>query len=208
MSNTTNPSSTHASDPNQTRRTRRRIKLIDIALLPCYIPIACAVCLVMGGQCLWSYFSPTGQGFTSRQVHKKSQRLFEKEAPRPLPAVRKRALSIPLPQTEGRSFWRKEQKTLDQAQSSLFGRLPLEVRELIYGFYLTPDGGRMHVFRRTDRRLGHCFCTKGPESHSHYPNSDWGYDNPSRTRAWQRNASERPVCSNDLLPLLKSCRRV
>ncbi|KAI4220584.1 MAG: hypothetical protein LQ349_008051 [Xanthoria aureola] len=224
MSNTTASASSgpHPTHQPQTPRARRRIQLIDVALIPCYIPLACLVCVVMGGQCLYSLLSdrPIGgvcghgsasaqRDYADLQLRRKDERLLEKEAPRPLPAVRKRALTIPLPETEGRSWWRKgRQGTLDQAQSSLFGRLPLEVRELIYRFYLAPDGRRIHLFRRTDRRLGHCVCTDGPDSHSYFPKLDWGYDDPSRTRAWKRYSAEKPVHSNNLLPLLKSCRRL
>ncbi|KAL8787657.1 MAG: hypothetical protein Q9213_002088 [Squamulea squamosa] len=173
----------------------------------------------MGGQCLWSLCSgrPTGvycgtgretarRKYAEKQQQKKDQKLWNNEAPRELPAVRKRALTIPLP-SENLSFWKREQQTLDQLQSPLFGRLPLEVRELIFKYYLTPDGQPMHIFRRTDKRLGHCFCTFEPGSHSHYPSFNWGYGHPSRTQAWQKISSGRPEFSNNILPLLKSCRR-
>lgn len=224
MSNTTASAASgpHPTHQPQTPRTRRRIQLIDVVLIPCYIPLACIVCVVMGGQCLYSLLSdrPIGavcghgsasaqRDYADQQLRRKEERLLQREAPPPLPAVRKRALSIPLPDPKGQGWWRKgRQSTLDQAQSSLFGRLPLEVRELIYRFYLAPDGRPMHLFRRTDRRLGHCVCTDGHESHSHYPKLGWGYGDPSRTRAWKRTSTEEPVHSNNLLPLLKSCRRL
>ena len=215
------PSTNHrARNRSQTRNHRRRVKLIDIALIPCYIPIACIVCLGMGGQCLWSLFSgkpipgyygnnsaSTRSDHDERRLRKRDLQLLKKEKPRELPRVRKRALSIPLPGTET-SFWRKGQKTGDQLQSTFFGRLPPEIREMIYKYYLTPDGDPIHVFRRTDRRLGHCYCTFGPESHSHYPKVEWGYNNPSQTRAWTRTKVEGPYYSNNLLPLLKTCRRM
>lgn len=214
------PSTNHRTrHRSQTRDHRTRVKLIDIVLIPCYIPIACVVCLGIGGQCLWSLISGKpipgycGTGSASarrdhdeRRLRKKDLQVLEKEKPRELPRVRKRALSIPLPTTET-PFWRKGQETCDQLQSTFFGQLPLEIRELIYKFYLTPDGDPMHVFRRTDRRLGHYLCTFGPESHSHYPKVEWGYGNPSQTRAWKRTTDEKPQFSNNLLPLLKTCRR-
>ncbi len=207
---------TRSTSPSRSRHNR--VKLVDIVLIPCYIPVACIVCVVLGTQCLWSVCSGRPVGYfgdgnqsalcehAEQQLRKKDEQLLRKEAPRKLPAVRKRALSIPLPPSDT-PFWRQKQKTVDQLQSPLFGRLPLEVRHLIFNYYLTPDGQPMHIFRRTDKRLGHCFCTFGPESHSHYPKSDWGYDNPSRTRAWKKNKSDKPVYSSNLLPLLKTCRR-
>ena len=221
MSNTNGFPQNRARNRHQTRDHRPGLKLSDVALIPCYIPIACVVCLVMGGQCLWSLFTdkPLGsvrgngtvsaarRSYDERRIRKKELQKLEKEKPPDLPRVRKRALSIPLPATET-PFWRKEQKTCDQLRSTFFGRLPLEIRELIYKYSLTPDGESLHVFPRVDRRLGHCFCRFGLENHSQCPNVDWGYDNPSETHAWKRTASERPQYSNNLLPLLKSCRRM
>lgn len=132
------------------------------------------------------------------------------EAPRALPAVRKRALTLPLSQPRSyfsEHLWQRKQTTADQLQSSLFGRFPLEVRELIYEYYLAPPERCVHVFRRPDRRLGHYLCTAGHESHSHMPLRDWGYDQISCTRAWRKDDRRLPLASSTLLPLLKTCRR-
>ncbi|KAL8709515.1 MAG: hypothetical protein Q9220_005757 [cf. Caloplaca sp. 1 TL-2023] len=151
--------------------------------------------------------------YENQKQMKEEQKALLREAPRPLPALRKRAVTIPLSPSNSESsqwFWQKGQKSNDQLQSSFFGELPLEVRELIYKHYVTSSaehGGPVHIFRRNDRRLGHGRCTEGPESHSHMPNQDWGYDKPSRTRAWIKanNTSLKANCS--LLSLLKTCRR-
>ncbi|KAL8725490.1 MAG: hypothetical protein Q9166_007310 [cf. Caloplaca sp. 2 TL-2023] len=159
----------------------------------------------MGGFC--GAGIPRGrQERAASEQQKKAQKSFNKEAPQSLPVIRKRALTIPL--AKGNThFWERKQKTSDQLQSLFFGRLPLEVRDLVYRFYLTPDGLPLHLFRRTDKRLGHCFCTFGPESHSHMPQVEWGYQDLSRTRAWRVYDNPRPPYSNHLLPLLKTCRR-
>lgn len=204
MSATNNIVPNNAQDLDQSHRPR--LKAIDILLMPCYIPIACIVCVFLGGRCFWKMCTAKPTTDAERQLYMRDQKLFRKETPPSLPAVRKRALTIPL-QPKGTAIWKQKQKTLDQLQSPLFGQLPLEVRELIYTFYLTPDERPLHIFRRTDRRLGHCICTSGPDSHSHMPRKDWGYDHPSRTRAWQRDMNPKPTKTNNLLPLLKSCRR-
>ncbi|KAL8679873.1 MAG: hypothetical protein Q9186_003893 [Xanthomendoza sp. 1 TL-2023] len=134
------------------------------------------------------------------------------ETPKPLPVARKRSLTLPLPIQKRRLFWQNmEQKTADQSQSTLFGRLPLEVRELIYQHYLiaSDDDRCLHIFRRTDSRLGHYICTGGHESHSHMPLREWGYDRISCTRAWEKKdeSSHQPLFSSSVLPLLKTCRR-
>lgn len=53
----------------------------------------------------------------------------EAQVPRPLPRLRERALTIPVPQRQ--SAPRNWQKTADQRQSPLF-RLPYEIRSLIW----------------------------------------------------------------------------
>ncbi|KAL8916167.1 MAG: hypothetical protein Q9208_008668 [Pyrenodesmia sp. 3 TL-2023] len=68
------------------------------------------------------------------QEYKKADDLA-KEAPRFLSAVRKRSLTLPLP-TVKRGLWQRKQNTADQVHSVFFGRFPLEIRELIYEYYL------------------------------------------------------------------------
>lgn len=132
---------------------------------------------------------------------------FRREAPSPLPAVRKRSLTLPLRPKEAR-FWEREreQKTAEQLQSSFFGRFPLEIRELIYKYYLAPDERCLHVFRRTDKRLGHYRCTGRQGSHPVMPLRDWGYG-LWFTGALQKYEDIHPLVSSTLLPLLKTCRK-
>ncbi|KAK7744305.1 hypothetical protein SLS62_010263 [Diatrype stigma] len=45
-----------------------------------------------------------------------------------------------------------------QLGSSFFGRLPLEIREIIYSEFWIVSGLKQHIFRRDDGRLTHCPC--------------------------------------------------
>lgn len=204
-----------ALDQGQKRR-REVPQDFKILLLPILIPF---VCLYVSGQYLWSQCTRRlipgfcGNGYASAKREDANKKLAQreakelrKEAPTPLPAVRNRSLTLPLARARTR-LWRRKRETADQLQSSLFGRFPLEVRELIYKYYLIPDRRCVHIFRRTDRRLGHYLCTGGHGSHFHMPLRPWGYDQISSTRAWQKDQRIQPSFSSNLLPLMKTCRR-
>lgn len=195
--------------------TRRTPEIVKVLLLPI---------INFGGGLLRSVWSWSQRPVTShhpnsamedqfypfRKQMQEAAEALPNEAPRPLPAVRKRALTLPLSQPQSHFsgyFWERRQETADQLQSSLFGRFPLEVRELVYKHYLAPPQRCVHVFRRPDRRLAHYFCTGGHESHSHMPLRKWGYDQITCTRAWRKDDKRLPLASSTLLPLLKTCRR-
>ena len=190
--------------------------LLCAIILPVYLPV---VCLLFGGKCLWSQVSgkplaaycgngsrSAQQEYAKQQEVRREEKVLLKEAPPPLPDVRKRSLTLPLPASKTR-FWQKAPMTVDQLQSPLFGRFPFEVRKLIYKFYLVPDDHCLHIFRRKDKRLAHYLCTSEHGSHYYMPLQDWGYKQSSCTRAWQKDGQIHPEFSSNLLPLLKTCRR-
>ncbi|KAJ5966315.1 hypothetical protein N7481_013029 [Penicillium waksmanii] len=65
------------------------------------------------------------------------------------PRVRKRALTLPLPDSS--SPWRRRQKTFDQAQSPFF-QLPMEIRRMIYHQVMMPSNGADLYVAITDHR--------------------------------------------------------
>lgn len=204
---------------NSPERHWRGPVLLRILLLPILIPV---VCVIVSSRYLWSQWArrtvagfcgsgshsarPEDRDHANMEQEKKRAAELRNEAPKSLPTVRKRSLTLPL--SQGRTgLWQRKQETADQLQSTLFGQIPLEVRELIYKHYLTPAERCVHIFRRTDQRLGHYLCTGEHDSHSHMPLRDWGYNHISSTRAWEKDEHQPPSASSSLLPLLKTCRR-
>lgn len=193
-------------------RKRKFSHVVKILLLGILIPV---FCLCYCGRCLWSKCSGQPMGFyrdtvaMQRERQQRKMKELRKETPPALPAVRKRSLTLPLSPTTTRFWERKQQGTADQLQSSLFGRCPLEIRQLIYKYYLSCDERCVHVFRRTDRRLGHYLCNHTRHSHYHTPPpQDWGYSQMTLTATWQTDMNIVPKFSNRILPLLKTCQRV
>ena len=77
-----------------------------------------------------------------------------------LPKLRPRALTLPLPSDKAAKP-RTAQKTIDQSPSPFFGKLPLEIRRLIYFEVL--GGRRFHIRAHfQDRRLAHLQCIVPP----------------------------------------------
>ena len=82
---------------------------------------------------------------------------FVEEIPDFLP-VRQRALTPPL--TKAATIFPSEnsgQRTDNQLQSELFACIPVEVRQMIFRYVLS-SYLHLHIFRRTDKRLGHYKC--------------------------------------------------
>lgn len=127
---------------------------------------------------------------------------LEQERPRPLPTSRKRSLTIPSVCASA-SFLKRRKATSDQSQSTLFGRLPFEIRQMIYKHYLA-GSEYLYIYRRTNNRLGHC------RNDNKYrvicpPGLSWGFDH-TVTGAW--DVTEDPNRDrDDLLSLLMTCRR-
>jgi hypothetical protein len=164
--------------------------------------IFCGPCI-----CLWisltACFCPSRlrrRSFTSEDKARFERRQFN--APRPCP-VRKRALTIPLPDVEQS----KGQKILDQSASPLF-KLPLELREVIYTSLL--GNNKLHIIRK-NRRLGHLTCK-----------SDEYRDCPATLDGWTRELrrsclgnynrdgiwiDDAEPTDGDIVPFLQSCRQ-
>lgn len=126
----------------------------------------------------------------------------EHERPKPLPKWRKRSLTIPNVCASA-SFLKRRKATSDQSQSALFGRLPFEIREMIYKYYFA-GSEYLYIYRRADNRLGHCRCD------NKYgvmcpPGLSWGFDH-TVTDAWNV-AGNTNRDRDDLLSLLMTCRR-
>ncbi|KAF2811781.1 uncharacterized protein BDZ99DRAFT_497429 [Mytilinidion resinicola] len=179
--------------------------LLSIFCGPC-------VCIYVG---FAACFCP---GRLRRRSEPEDKRRFERrqrKAPRPL-VVRKRALSIPLPEepeTEEpgvpSSPEELKQTTIFQEKSRLMA-LPLELREMIYKAVLGNDV--MHVIHK-ENKLGHLRCKANSEKacpkrwHGVGPCADscWGVVDSSNI--WM--PVEEPQGSDgDVLPLLQTCRQV
>lgn len=126
-------------------------------------------------------------------------RCDRKKARTPIPPPR-RALTLPLPPLSSPGCLSRigKQRTKDQLQSVLFGRLPLELRELIFEYALS-GFTHIHIFRRTYRQVDHYKCHSSHRAHQ--------LQTASAPRSWI------PVmCKDDevqaLLPLLTTCRRM
>ena len=104
---------------------------------------------------------------------------------------------------------REEQKQIqtDQAQSTFLGKLPLEIRILIYKQILLEFGHKQHISLDHDGLLSHTRCVG---LNTTYISRDlqryWG--------PWGHNhnmclhASKRPKWALSILPLLLTCRQV
>ena len=121
---------------------------------------------------------------------------------------------------------RKRKRASDQMDSVLFGKFPLEVREMIYGYVLA-GASHLHIYRRADRRMGHYVCghtgiggyggnlerKSGYCAWEHLPRTlptglVWSYDE-TVTGAWDvRRSARREEDKDDLLGLLLACKRV
>lgn len=84
----------------------------------------------------------------------------ERESPvRPLRRNRKRALTLPLPESSS-FFGRKAQRTYDQLQSRFLTRLSYDIRLMIYEYVLAPDDQLLHVAAIPGRLCGiRCYET-------------------------------------------------
>ncbi|KAL8789321.1 MAG: hypothetical protein Q9213_001244 [Squamulea squamosa] len=182
----------------------------SVVLITVISPIICiyGIWLVSTGQSLKSCG-------TTRMQHarrKAEKRILRQEAPTPL-SLRKRALTLPLP-VESPAFLSKKviRSTKDQLQSAFFGRLPLEIREMIYRYALC-NFVHIHIYRRQDKRLGHYKCRSVHRPESHVLNPEYqagqgcGYPSVTSTGAWIPGRWQDGDIT-ELLPLLKTCRRL
>jgi len=136
----------------------------------------------------------------------------------PLAPRRKRTLTGPLPSLESMhgmsdSIRRARQKTADQSMSPFLGKLPFELRQIIYEEVLAggDDGRVVHIIRK-HKRLGHWRCRiqdglKLCETQSLRCISGWlAY----KARVWTADKAGRLELRTDdgLLPLLRTCRAI
>ena len=131
----------------------------------------------------------------------------------PLPQVRKRAVTIPLPAAPpGRQI----QRTSDQAQSFFFSKLPFELRQQIYRevLNLKEEKEIVHI-SSVKERLYHVRCK---QSEAHRPNLvGWQHEcwalyavaaeDCACQQAGNSNWAEHPSQNEKLLAFLKTCRR-
>jgi hypothetical protein len=104
----------------------------------------------------------------SRLRHQKSP--YQKQRPNvlkrkdnrdlPLHGMRRRALTLPLPEEEsGEAPWDFKQRTVDQSNSGLCTRLPYEVRSLIFELVVAGESNVVHVFKKS-KKMGHWRCRR------------------------------------------------
>ena len=168
-------------------------------------PFLCvyAIC-TCGYKCLESHYTgkpmagPCGTGHRRAMRQWEERKALKKEAPAPLPARRKRALTIP-DVSPNASLLKRRKATSSQMQATLCGRLPLEIRNMIYAFTLAGFDS-VHVYRRADRRLGHSVCE---EFSSEYY---WCPDQTISGALDVRKEVNRD--RDDLLSLLMTCRKM
>lgn len=140
-----------------------------------------------------SYPTTTRRRHAWRSERNQSER-WKNRAPRPLPALRERSLTLPLiPGTR--------QRTWDQSQSGFFMKLPLEVRRLICHDVL---GGEILHIATMHNRLGRIRCwAKEVQASLGYKCRGTGWSDGS-------HLGPRPGDPQDegLLSLVMTCRRV
>ena len=198
-----------------------------IPLLPVILPIVGAKkCIELGYERITGregpsrkyargYSNPEGKPRKFRHIACKDA--LKKEAPKPLPARRKRALTLPLPDCSKSDSKKNPQTTNQQEDSLLFSRFPLEIRRMIYAEVLTGDQYVIHIYRKADQRLSNHKC-----DHEHKDCRDinaaqfilqkdcWYYDEePYHTASGAiKSTVEFKHQVHGLLPLLQTCRLV
>lgn len=190
----------------------------DVALMIVAALASPFVCLCGGAYCLWHTCTgrpPVFVGCGTSRVQAGRRRAveqgLEKEAPVFLPP-RRRALTLPLPSSPLDSVpGEVKQNTEDQSKSLFFGRLPLEVREMIYKYHLC-NSTHIHIFRRRDNRLGHYQCHAAHRADSElliredFIGEGGRHPAVTCTNAWIPGRWKDDQLA-EKLPLLKACRR-
>jgi len=171
-------------------------------------------CVYLGIQCLCDRYEVliprVNRRVLASQNRAEKKKTLKTEAPKPL-GKRKRALTLPLlNQPRGVLSRKPAQCTKDQSQSTFFGRIPYEIREMIYE-YAFAGFLHIHIFRRTDRRLGHYIChgkhREGRRPLKEGPDNCCGTACKSSTGAWIPETWVDDHIS-EVLPLLGTCRRL
>ena len=182
-----------------------KVSMIIVCVLAAPFLCVYGIC-TCGYRCLESHFTGKpmaavcGTGHRAAMMRWDLKKALKKEAPDPLPAKRKRALTIPDVSPKG-SVWKRRKPTSGQLQSIFFERLPLEIRDMIYAFTLA-SADSVHIYRRADRRLGHCICQQDCKKCLQPLRSD-------QTITWACDVRQNPDRDrDDLLSLLMTCRRM
>lgn len=193
---------------SKTRKAAKAAFIVScVALVPLILPL---LCVLAGIECICDRCKIVkGRVRASRHVADEEQTL-RKEAPKSL-GIRKRALTLPLPDERSAALSREPtQCTIDQSQSTFFGRVPYEIREMIYGHAFAAPL-HIHIFRRTDRRLGHYICHNEHRERRPLRKTDvgncCGTTCTSSSGAWIPGTWVDDHVS-DVLPLLRTCRRM
>ena len=157
-------------------------------LFPLYYLCCCCFC------CGLRPFSKVGRWFGR----------YRGSPPTPLPARRQRTLTLPLP-PKTLNVFSTVQKTRDQHQSSLFIKLPLEIRMRIYEKALNGDGFPLHLFRQVPQCISHVRCDRTDGKCYRY-----NCFQQRRKAGLGERANVYPSFKTQggLLPLLLSCRKM
>jgi len=207
-------SPTMANNEPQNSRLSKVTRPLEIMLLILVFPFACTYfvcgCGIICVRAKWGDGKPVpgpcGTGNRSALLcwerEKCLKKALKQERPRLLPSSRKRSLTLP-DVCASASFLKRRKATSDQSQSTLFGKLPFEIREMIYKHYFA-GSEYLYIYRRTDNRLGHYRCDN-KYGQMCPPGLSWGFDH-TVTDAW--NVAGNPDRDrDDLLSLLITCRR-
>ena len=119
-------------------------------------------------------------------------------APPPLPAKRKRTLTLPLPPSNPSSRSQRRQWTSEQAHCPFFQILPYDIRRIVYEHILANETFHIIRLRRKLRLVG---CAKEQRSDT----TCWGMSSVDGTliKDLEKKLSGRP-----LLYMLRTCRLV
>ena len=201
-----------------------------ILLSPCIVCVCGTLCVTNLCQCRKPFatrgiYCGTSQlNNETRARQRAREEAHKRNAPRPLPEPRKRALTAPLPLPEGYHHDGDNakqghkcglkcqmrvygmQRTFDQTQSPLFSRLPAEVRRLIYIDVFGGENSVVHVVRKY-QRLGHLRCTSTCRSRElpYSGESCWG--SKDETGDWYPTP-EKARTDDGSVHLLRTCRKI
>jgi len=119
-------------------------------------------------------------------------------APPPLPAKRKRTLTLPLPPFNSSSRSQRRQWTSEQAHCLFSQILPYDIRRIVYEYTLADE--TFHIIRLR-KKLRHVECAK----EQRYGTTCWGMSSVDGTLI---RDLEKKLLGRRLLNMLRTCRRV
>jgi len=141
-----------------------------------------------------------GNKHRSSEVHD-LPKIRQTYAPPPLPAQRKRTLTLPFPPSNSSSRSQRRQWTSEQAHCCFFQILPYDVRRIIYEYILADE--TFHIIRLR-KKLRHVRCTKDQKSVSD-GKTCWGMSTVDGTLI---KDLEKKLLGRGLLDILRTCRLV